>query len=254
MEELKIIKALKTFSKKEWKEFEKFAASPYFNNGRNYLPILKELKIFYPEFDSVKLTSEYLYSKLYPGKKHNKNVIKTTLSGLYKMVERFLIQENFKKRDETKLALLIRGLSDKGLNSDVENKILKAEREDSIKSKSFRDYFKHDIVHEEIYDHYYLNDHRTKLGILRERYNVFALKHLLLELIATEKESITQRNFLKHNFYESTIGRVLSGIDFKAIIDELEKDDPGDTLVLLIYYNILSSYKFIDVDSYYYKT
>ena len=63
MKNSKLIQVLKSFSAGDWKEFKKFAVSPYFNKGRDYIPLLEELKVFYPNFDSDKLTSEYIYSK-----------------------------------------------------------------------------------------------------------------------------------------------------------------------------------------------
>lgn len=94
MKDSKLIKLLRTFTKSEWKEFEKFADSPYFNGGRNFLPYLKLLRKFYPEFNSEKLTREYIYKTLYPGKKYKDSVIFTVTSGLYGLAEEFLIQKN----------------------------------------------------------------------------------------------------------------------------------------------------------------
>lgn len=94
MNDSKLIKIIKTFSKAEWKEFEKFIDSPYFNNGRNYIPFLKLLKKFYPKFDSEKLTREYVYKTLYPGRKYKDYVIFSMTSGLYGLAEEFLIQKN----------------------------------------------------------------------------------------------------------------------------------------------------------------
>jgi len=94
MKDSKLVKILVTFSKEEWKEFEKFAASPYFNKGRNYIPFLKFLKKFYPKFDSEKLTRENVYKILYPGRKYKDYVIFSMTSGLYHLAEEFLIQKN----------------------------------------------------------------------------------------------------------------------------------------------------------------
>ena len=94
MKDSKLVKILRTFSKAEWKDFEKFAASQYFNGGRNYLPYLKLLRKYYPEFDSKKLTRESVYKALYPGKKYKDSVIFTVTSGLYSLAEEFLINKN----------------------------------------------------------------------------------------------------------------------------------------------------------------
>ncbi|MBK7255286.1 MAG: hypothetical protein IPI04_15600 [Ignavibacteria bacterium] len=66
MKDTKLIQNLKTFTKDEIKLFERFVASPYFNNGRNYLPFLKELRNHYPDFKDLKgkLTSESVYKTI----------------------------------------------------------------------------------------------------------------------------------------------------------------------------------------------
>lgn len=97
MNNSKLTNVLRTFSKSEMKEFEKLVASPFFNKGRNYIPFLVELKKFYPKFDNMMLTPEYIHSKLYPGKKFNKQVIWNLTSGLLNMTEEFLIQIDMDK-------------------------------------------------------------------------------------------------------------------------------------------------------------
>ncbi len=67
-----LYKLLATFSDDEWKEFEKFVASPYFNKGRNFGSIMKLLRKHRPEFSSKELFKENLYKKLYPGKEYKR--------------------------------------------------------------------------------------------------------------------------------------------------------------------------------------
>lgn len=97
MKDTRLIEALKTFSREEWKLFEKFAASPFFNNGRNYLPLIKQLQKFYPDFENDKLTYEYIHKKLYPGKAFNKQVMWNLASELEKLSREFILQLGFKE-------------------------------------------------------------------------------------------------------------------------------------------------------------
>lgn len=97
MNNSKLVNILRTFSKSEMKEFEKLAISPYFNNGRNYLPLLKELKKFHPKFDNEKMTAEYIFARMYPKKKFNKQVMWNMNSHMLLMAEDFLANISLRK-------------------------------------------------------------------------------------------------------------------------------------------------------------
>ncbi len=99
MENHRLIQILKTFSKEEFSDFEKFAASPFHNEGRNYLPLIKELKKFYPGFDGKKFTKEYVFGKIYLGKKYSANIVNTSLSRVLKMAEEFITYKSYIKKN-----------------------------------------------------------------------------------------------------------------------------------------------------------
>jgi hypothetical protein len=79
------------------KEFEKFISSPFFNRGRNYIPFFNQLKKFHPKFDNEKMTPEYIYSKMYPGKKFNKQILWNMTSQMLAMSEDFLMYISLRK-------------------------------------------------------------------------------------------------------------------------------------------------------------
>lgn len=79
------------------KEFEKFISSPFFNKGRNYIHFFNQLKKFYPKFDNDVMTPEYIYAKLYPGKKFNKQILWNMTSQMLAMAEDFLTYESLRK-------------------------------------------------------------------------------------------------------------------------------------------------------------
>jgi len=51
---LKLIQLLSSFTKEEFKEFEKFILSPYFNSSRNLHPLYLALKKYYPNLSDLK--------------------------------------------------------------------------------------------------------------------------------------------------------------------------------------------------------
>ncbi len=130
MNNTKLAEIFRTFTKDEWKQFVKFAASPFFNNGRNYTSILKLLQKHHPAFESDKLTYEYIYGKLYPGKEFNKQVMWNFVSELEKLAKEFLLHSALKesKTDKFKLTfdqLLKRRLDNLSLKEieDIEKQV-----------------------------------------------------------------------------------------------------------------------------------
>ena len=85
MKNHKIVILLKSFSKTELRELEKFAKSDYSGRDRNLVPLLKILKKYYPEFDATDFTKENVYKSLYPDSDFNDANFRALCSKLYKM-------------------------------------------------------------------------------------------------------------------------------------------------------------------------
>ncbi|HMT10726.1 MAG TPA: hypothetical protein PKA39_03785, partial [Ignavibacteria bacterium] len=90
MKENKLFRLLRSLSAEEWNAFEKFIESPYFNNGRNFLPLFRYLKVSILKKGKESFEAEVIYDKLYPGKKFNKSVVNTIVSNFTKLTENFL--------------------------------------------------------------------------------------------------------------------------------------------------------------------
>ncbi|MCB0720962.1 MAG: hypothetical protein KDC42_01555 [Ignavibacteriae bacterium] len=106
MKNTKLISLLKTFSKKEIKEFEKFLSSPYHTASAVLSPLFDELIRYYPQFDHPELTKEKLYAKLYEGT-YNDEYIRKMMSRLYASAKDFLINEELKERVTERELLLL---------------------------------------------------------------------------------------------------------------------------------------------------
>jgi hypothetical protein len=124
----KLVNILRTFSKTEVKEFEKFILSPYFNRGRNYIPFFSQIKKFHPRFDNEKMTPEYIYSKMYPGRKFNKQIIWNMTSRMMNLAEEFLIHISLKKNRFVKDYQLAEELHDRKLASYYDKKLNDVEK------------------------------------------------------------------------------------------------------------------------------
>lgn len=127
MKDIKLTRFLKTFSPDEIKQFRKFAASPYFNEGRNSLPLINEVIKYYPDFHQPGFSKENLYSKLYPGKEINNTAFEKQLSRAASLADKFLLQRALEKDNEHTLAVHAKELSKRNLNKLFERKIKEAE-------------------------------------------------------------------------------------------------------------------------------
>jgi len=112
----KIFEILKTFSKADYIKFGQFVESDYFNTSlmlrKLYLVIQKNTSLL----QENKLTREYLFETLYPGKKYREGTIVNLLSGLYMLSEDYLAVEMFKEQPLSMERYLLKGLGARRLN------------------------------------------------------------------------------------------------------------------------------------------
>ena len=121
------------------KEFEKFISSPFFNKGRNYVPFFRQLKRFYPGFDNEKMTPEYIYAKMYPGKKFNKQILWNMTSRMLAMAEDFLMHVSLRKNKFVREQQIAEEFLERKL-SDYQNKKV-SDMEAALEKTGFGSYY-----------------------------------------------------------------------------------------------------------------
>lgn len=97
MENSKLFRLLKLLSKTEFKEFGLFLRSPYHNRLNNVTRLYDLLKKHYPYLINKNLTKEYLYSKIFPGKKYNDIQMRALQSHMFSLAEKFIAINAFEK-------------------------------------------------------------------------------------------------------------------------------------------------------------
>lgn len=124
MKDTKLIELLKNLSKDDFKELEKFVASPYFRKERDLSPLLRIMKSFHPEFNSKNLNDEFIFKNLYPekifGDERSYSIIKTLTSELFKTCKEFLIQLELKNDVNRRNFYLLNQLRKKKLYREFE--------------------------------------------------------------------------------------------------------------------------------------
>ncbi len=103
----KLVKLLKTFSKKEIVKFGEFVQSPYYNKNKNVMDLSEVILSYYPDFEREDFTEEVIFSKAFTGEKYDYFKIKNVISDIYLLTLMFLkmrVSEN--KEYENEIGLL----------------------------------------------------------------------------------------------------------------------------------------------------
>lgn len=101
MDNTELICLLRTFKPRELKKLGEFLDSPYFNKLKNVSRLYSELAGLYPSFS---ITKENLFTRLFPGEKHNDLRLRVLFTRLLFLVQRFLAYESY-SADEYRLRM-----------------------------------------------------------------------------------------------------------------------------------------------------
>lgn len=121
----KAIEVIITFSEPELKEFYLFLESPYYNSNKSLIKLFGEIKKALSAKNSEKLTEEFLYGKIFKGKKYNYGIMKNLLSELFGLCEKFLAVHPHKEDPNIEFEESLRRL--KNLNYRSLDKLFMAE-------------------------------------------------------------------------------------------------------------------------------
>lgn len=96
MKKSNLILILSKISESEFKRFGKFIDSPYFNSNKKLNSFYKILEEYYPEFDSLELSKENIYRKLYKEDEVVYGTIYYLISEMESLLEKFIGIEKIK--------------------------------------------------------------------------------------------------------------------------------------------------------------
>ena len=146
MPSAKLIQILETFSTKEWKRFEAFIQSPFFNTNPRLITMVEVLGKAAPDFNHPSLEKEALFHAMYgEDVPYKEQQVYDHISFLMRHLETFLIHHALESDQYTYRIRLLRELTDKGLNdhfSRLEKKLNKQLQKEKVKDAHF---FLHDF-------------------------------------------------------------------------------------------------------------
>lgn len=135
----KLIVFLRTFSKEELNEFEKFITAPYFRQSRDPLPLLKVLKKYHPQFTGDHFIEESIFSELNPDSdfsdNKSRNNFRSLTSYLLKALEEYLIISGIKNNIVLKNRIVLEKLLDRNLIKYYDQYLHKAENDLTVQER-----------------------------------------------------------------------------------------------------------------------
>ncbi len=218
----KLIVFLKSFTKEELNDFQKFLSLPYFKKDRDLVPFLLILKNYYPDFSNEKFCEEFIFNQIYPDRNYrdskSKSSFRALSSHMLKAVEEYLFISGVKNNQVLKNRIVLKQLLDRNIHkyfgqylSSAFDSLEKDEDSEGMDSLErfylerlssrhyatvldFKNFFKHDIKSAEHLSAYFILDllrtAKTKLFMERRR-NIEPSKDfigsMLGELIDIEK-------------------------------------------------------------------
>jgi hypothetical protein len=237
MNDSKLVNLLRTFSKNEIKEFEKLISSPFFNKGRNYVPLLKQLKKFHPKFDDEKMTQEYIYSKINPGKEFNKQVMWNMSSALLDMAEDFLLQVSLRKDKFLRGRQIAEELHNRNLPEYFAKKL--DEIGTGLEQKGLSpEYFHYKMNLEYGWKEYYYKEEKTRDNAINEdKEGEFSIQYCLWSIMRVVNDmSVNKATY--NTFYEIDITHeFLRNLQLEKLIYYCREKKYKFTWLLDMYYN-----------------
>lgn len=94
IEEVKLIRVLKTLDKKEFKRYKTYVESPYVNKNNNLIALLNYISNYYPKFNEASFTEENAFAFLFPNTPFKNGSITKLSSKLFKLLSDYFTVEH----------------------------------------------------------------------------------------------------------------------------------------------------------------
>lgn len=137
MQAIKFLKILKNLDKNTLLDFEKFLNSSYFLERKDLPKLFKEIKKYYPDFDSIDFNKRDLFTKAFPEKSYNDILLRKYFSELHKMLILYFPAASLKNKDLKSSIRIAEVNHDHGNLEDAEKSITYAIKK--YKSQKERD-------------------------------------------------------------------------------------------------------------------
>ncbi len=221
------------------KDFEKFISSPFHNRGRNYVPFFNQLKKFYPKFDDNRMTPEYIYSKIYPGKKYNKQILWNMTSSMLAMSEDFLIYVSLKRNKFERERKVAEEFLERRLSSYYKKKL--NEMESALDSLGIGSaYFRHKAELEDgRMAYHFIEDTQQFLPELVDKKGNYVILHFMREISDIIGSLRTSKSMYNRQYEGSIPYKFVTNLKLDKIVEFAYGTKFKYAAVLDIYYETI---------------
>jgi len=246
----KLIPILKSFSKEEIREFDKFLSSPFFGCKKFVLNFYRELTKLYPSFAESKTDKKKIFEKLYGGKKYNDGLTRRIISDLIRYAEEYLKLKNFSGNNIFQKHCLLNELRIRNLGDQFrirsESMLKKINSADQVNPESLLETYFVNMEVKEFRTHLRDSKMHEAYALTVETFTVFYLRiiYSYINHRNTFSREIKKSNKLADEF--------IRNLNFKEFLNYLENNDSRYSVYLkmvLYSYNIVSDKN--DRESYY---
>lgn len=240
----KSIILLKSFTQSELTEFLEFLESPYFNKNSRVTKLFRELKKYYPDFDSRGVKKEALYSKMFPGKDYNEQVMKNLISELLKLEKLFVTIQSFRSN---KFRFTLESLS--GLTAKHAEPLIWKELEkfkellsgnDSV--SALKNLYSH-LMEENMFSYYMISNNQQEASELIERSGEQATIYFLKTILRLSINNHINRFSFNMEIRNNYADMILSAVDIPKYLEYPELKNSKEAFLLRLFYFALQSVK-----------
>lgn len=231
MKDSNLIKVLKSFSKQEWKEFQKFLRSPYYNTNPQIIKLAEILQKIIISGSYEKLDKSLFFNLIYPGKTYSDPLMRKLISLLNKLTEDFISAEKLKSNSILSKRIYIEEMDERNLSSGY------------LKSVDYmRKWISKEKMNEEMYFEAFQAEYKySQILTLSRLEKMIQHKQVISKLINFFSYSyfkITAYNLLRENITNEKFDHYL----LNELILLLEKDPFKNEIPVQIFKEIVKLY------------
>jgi hypothetical protein len=229
----KLVQLLQTLSSKEFKKFEQYVSSPFFNRNSRLVTLVQCLRRAAPDFDSPSLEKEAIFRAMY-GKEveFNEQQVYDHISFLMRLLEDFLAFQQYEEDQGSRDAYLLRALTERKLDEHFSRSFRKARKR--LNKDPFRNVAhqqkRFQLMQEATYQD--AGQHKRKqdesLGETLKSLDLF----FLTSKMRYTCELLNRQNIVNVSFSSEMIDRI---VDFVEQPDNPYREEPAFSIYYQIY-------------------